>query len=217
MMFYHHLLLCLLTFLMMVSTVGCGDAKMSRKISKMDTETLERISKDYTSDSKAGQLIAEELSRRPQNPRVNQQIAIQTSHSLPETKTTQSLKNSLAHKLANINARGHVSPNHITVSRFQNLLAQMSGKFIENEQQIADMSVKAIELLENEGVSEHLINIMEGLNSLPVTAKGLPSSWREYRQYVALYVSARTKLSHDEAIKGLRAFIAETRRLSSEY
>ncbi len=216
MMLYRHLLLCLFTLLIIISTVGCGDAKMRRRISKMDTETLERISKDYPSDSKASQFIAEELSQRPRKPTTYHKKTSQTSHRLSEPETTQSLKNSLAHKLANINARGHVSPNHITVSRFQNLLAQMSGKFMENEQQIADMSVKAIELLENEGVSEHLINIMEGLNSLPVTSRGLPSSWREYRQYVALYVSARTKLSHDEAIKGLRAFIAETLRLTRQ-
>lgn len=211
-----HLIFYLLNIFAIILFVGCGDAKMRRRISKMDTETLERISKDYPSDSKASQFIAEELSQRPRKPTTYHKKTSQTSHHLSEPETTQSLKNSLAHKLANINERGYVSSDHFTVARFRSLLNQMSGKFNENEQQISDMSVKALELLEQEGVHERLLNIMEGLNTLPVTARGLPSSWHEYRQYVSLYVSARKNLSHEETIKGLQAFIVETLRLTRQ-
>jgi len=209
---FFYLFICLV----MILVAGCGDAKMHRKIAGMDTETLERISKDYPSESKTGQFIADELSRRPRKLKENHQTRRQASTHLSETRTDQRSISSLAHKLANINERGYVSSDHITVSRFRSLLNQMSDKFNEDEQQISDMSVKALELLEKEGIHERLLNIMEGLNTLPVTARGLPSSWHEYRQYVALYVSARTKLSHEETIKGLRAFIMETLRLTRD-
>lgn len=199
--------------------VACSnkDDEMRKRVEAMETSQLTQIVDNYPPNSKPAQFIREELMRRgPQKPRAYQETAAQTSRSLPETRTAQRSDSGLAHKLANINARGYVSPDHLTVSRFRSLLNQMSGKFTENEQQIADMSVKALELLENEGVQERLLTIMEGLNSLPVTAKGLPSSWHEYRQYVAMYVTSRTELSHDTTIKGLRALIVETLRLVNE-
>ena len=211
-----HLMVCVLNCFFIISFVGCRDDKMHRKHPETGTKTLERISPNYSSNSKAEQFTAKDISQRSQNQIACQETASQLSHRISETKTTQRLKNSLAHKLAKINARGYVSSDDMAVLKFHNLLVQMSGKFTEDEQQIADMSVKALELLENEGVTENLINIMEGLNTLPVTARDLPSSWHEYRQYVALYVSARTKLSHEETIKGLQAFIVETLRLTRQ-
>lgn len=134
-----------------------------------------------------------------------------------ETDIAQQSVNSLAHKLANINARGYVPPDHTTVVRFRSLLNQMSDNFSEGEQQIADMSVHSLTLLENNGIQERLLNIMAGINSLPVTAKGLPPKWHEYRQYLAIYVTARTSgVSHDTAIGGLRALIVETLRLAND-
>jgi hypothetical protein len=133
------------------------------------------------------------------------------------TGTAHRSANSLEHKLANINSRGYVTPDHITVARFRSLLTQMARKFSEDEQQIADMSVHSLTLLESNGVQERLINIMEGINSLPVTARGLPSTWHEYRQYLVIYVTSRTSgVSHDTAVGGLRALIVETLKLAND-
>lgn len=44
----------------------------------------------------------------------------------------------LEHQLAIINAGGYVSENHITVARFRSLLNQLSYKYIEDRQQIAE-------------------------------------------------------------------------------
>lgn len=51
--------------LVVVLVTGCSDSKMRRRVAAMDTETLERLSKEYPADSKAGRAIADELSRRP--------------------------------------------------------------------------------------------------------------------------------------------------------
>ena len=67
---------------------------------------------------------------------------------------------SLEYQLATINAAGYVSRDDITVARFRSLLDQLSTTYIENKQQIADMSVKAQQLLKKEGVKESLLNIM---------------------------------------------------------
>ena len=76
---------------------------------------------------------------------------------------------SLEYKLATINARGYVSKDHITVARFRSLLDQLSSTYVENKQQIADMSVTAQEMLKKDGIEENLLNIMEGLNQLFAT------------------------------------------------
>jgi hypothetical protein len=111
---------------------------------------------------------------------------------------------SLEYKLATINARGYVSKNHITVGRFRSLLAQLSSTYVENKQQIADMSVTAQEMLEKDGIEESLLNIMEGLNQLFATR----IENQKYAEYAAAYVTLRSKgQSHSQAISGLKAIL----------
>ena len=110
----------------------------------------------------------------------------------------------LEYKLATINAGGYVSKEHVTVARFRSLLNQLSVIFVEDKQQIADMSVTAQNLLKKEGVEESLINIMEGMNQL--FSKKIEN--QKYAEYAAAYVTLRGKgQSHTEAIRGLQAIL----------
>lgn len=108
------------------------------------------------------------------------------------------------YQLATINASGYVSKDHITVARFRSLLDQLSSTYVENKQQIADMSVKAQQLLKKDGVEESLLKIMEGLNQL--FASRIEN--QKYAEYAAAYVTLRSKgQSHSEAIRGLQAIL----------
>jgi hypothetical protein len=111
----------------------------------------------------------------------------------------------LAYKLASIDAGYHVPEDHITVARFRSLLEQLSGKYIETDQQIANMTVKAQRLMRDEGVEEKLLNIMEGMNRLFVSEQPNMS----YAEYASAYVVLRNKgQTHDETIKGLHDLLA---------
>ena len=110
----------------------------------------------------------------------------------------------LEYKLATINAGGYVSKEHVTVARFRSLLNQLSVTFVEDKEQIADMSVTAQNLLKKEGVEESLINITEGMNQL--FSKKIEN--QKYAEYAAAYVTLRGKgQSHTEAIRGLQAIL----------
>ena len=103
--------------------------------------------------------------------------------------TTAQASESIEYKLATINAGGYVSKDHITVARFRSLLDQLSATFVENKNQIADMSVTAQNLLRKEGIEESLLNIMEGMNKLfPRKIKN-----QKYAEYAAAYVTLRSK------------------------
>ncbi len=107
---------------------------------------------------------------------------------------------SLEYKLAIINKRGYVSEDDITVRRFRFLLGDLDNKFIESRQQIADMSVLAVEMLDEVGIAESLLNIMEGVNSIfPIKMEN-----QRYAEYSAAYVTLRKKgMQHDEAVGSL--------------
>ncbi len=126
-----------------------------------------------------------------------------------QTKPNTASSDLLEYNLAIINAGGYVSEDHITVSRFRSLLDQLSSTYRENKQQIADMSVKAQELLKEEGVKESLLNIMEGLNQLfaiKTENKKFPNP--EYSDSLSVYATLRRKgQSHSEAIRGIQSIL----------
>ncbi|WP_293006031.1 hypothetical protein [Nitrosomonas sp.] len=110
----------------------------------------------------------------------------------------------LEYKLATINARSYVSKDHITVARFRSLLNQLASVYVEDKQQIADISVTAQEMLKKYGIEEALLNIMEGLNQLFATR----IENQKYTEYAAAYVTLRSKgQSHSQAIGGLQAIL----------
>jgi len=121
-----------------------------------------------------------------------------------EKKQTE-LETSIEYQLAVIDAKGYVSKDHISVARFRSLLRQLSNTYVENRQQIADMTVKAQEILKkDEGIKESLLNIMEGMNQ--IFYKKIEN--QNYAEYIASYMALRTKgQSHLEAINGLKAII----------
>lgn len=111
---------------------------------------------------------------------------------------------SLEYKLASIDKGYEVLEDDITIARFRSLLNQLDDKFVEDRQQIADMSVKTQELLRDKGISESLLNIMEGINSILVTE--LES--QKYAEYAGTYVTLRDSgMSHQEVIDGFNAML----------
>ncbi len=111
---------------------------------------------------------------------------------------------SLEYKLATINAGGYVSKDNITVARFRSLLRQLELTFIENKQQIADMSVTAQNLLKKDGINESLLNIMEAMNQL--FSRKIEN--QKYAEYASAYVTLRSKgQTHSQATRGLQAIL----------
>jgi len=92
---------------------------------------------------------------------------------------------SIEYKLAVIDAGGFVPKDDLTVARFRSLLNQLSRTYVENKQQIADMTVTAQKLLRKDGVDESLLNIMEGLNQL----FSKPLGNQKYAEYAVAYVT----------------------------
>jgi hypothetical protein len=111
---------------------------------------------------------------------------------------------SIEYKLACINAGRQVRQDDITIARFRSLLRQLSSTFVENQQQIADMSVKGQQMLKQDGIAESLLNIMEGMNQL-FSSK---IENQKYAEYISAYLTLRDKgQSHSEAIKGLQGIL----------
>lgn len=74
-------------------------------------------------------------------------------------------------------------------SRMQRRLDSLLRKFPETEDQIADMTVKAKELLEKRGVTRSLTDIMDGINyRIPSSELGVT-----YAESAALYVTAESR------------------------
>lgn len=111
---------------------------------------------------------------------------------------------SIEYQLACINAGHRVAQDDITVARFSSLLRQLSHTFVEDQQQIADMSVKGIQILKQDGISESLLNIMEGMNQLFSTKVAN----QKYAEFIASYLTLRNKgQSHTQAITGLQGIL----------
>lgn len=111
---------------------------------------------------------------------------------------------SLAYKLGTIE-KGYVSKDDLIVKRFDNLLDQLSDKYVEDRQQVSDMTVKAKQILEDKGIDQSMIDIMEGMNLI---FSGDIGGNQKYAEYVAAYITLREKgQSHDKAIRGLKGIV----------
>ncbi|MGA1841331.1 MAG: hypothetical protein ACMUIU_11960 [bacterium] len=110
---------------------------------------------------------------------------------------------SLEYRLAVINTGGHNSEKDDTIGRFRSLLSQLSDNYIEDTQQIANMSVIVRDRLSSNGIDESLLNIMEGLNQI-LWPQDSPK--KRYSEYAFTYAGLRNKgLSHQEAIETLQS------------
>jgi hypothetical protein len=115
----------------------------------------------------------------------------------------KAFKDSIEYSLALINAEGNLSDDDITIDRFRNLLNQLSENYSESKQTIGDQSVKAMQILKKEGVSESVLNIMEGMSQIcPYKAPN-----QKYSEILAIYCESRTRMSHEDAVVGVRAFM----------
>lgn len=111
-------------------------------------------------------------------------------------------KEPLEYQLASLNAKGMVASDHITVARFRSLLNQLDAAYVEDKQQIADMSMVAQQSMKRDGIDESLLNIMEGMNQL----FAVKVANQRYAEYAAAYVTLRDSgQSHAQAISGLQA------------
>jgi hypothetical protein len=95
-------------------------------------------------------------------------------------------------------------PVEYIIARFRFLLDELTTKFVENRKQIAEMTVKSHELLQQKGVEEFLLNVMKGINKIMPTTIGN----QQYAEYTAAFITLLQQgQSHNEAVAGLRALI----------
>jgi hypothetical protein len=110
---------------------------------------------------------------------------------------------SLEYRLAIINTGDKISDKNATIARFRSLMSELSDNYIEDPQQIANMSIIVRDRLRSNGIDESLLNIMEGLNQLILPQD--PQKKR-YCEYVFAYASLRNKgSSHQDAIEALQS------------
>lgn len=134
----------------------------------------------------------------------NKVTDVKTNKGKSTNKKTSIQNKSIEYKLATIDAGGYVKEIDITINRFRTLLNLLSKKYVENRQQIADMSVTAQNMLRDRGIAESILNIMEGMNKIFKSDIGN----QKYAEYASAYVTLREDgQSHQEAIEGLTALM----------
>lgn len=111
---------------------------------------------------------------------------------------------SLGNKLATIEKNGYVSENDILVKRFNSLLKLLDNNYIDTKQEIADKTVTARKLLQENGIDVSMIKIMEGMNKI----YDLNNSNRKYNEYLTCYIIFRVNgYNHDKSLSLLQESI----------
>jgi len=108
---------------------------------------------------------------------------------------------SMEYMLASIDAGHYILRDDASIEKFRTLLQKLDEKFVEDKIQIGDISVSTKFQLRDAGITESLLNIMEGMNQLfSDTQEDI-----KYAEYTTLYLGLRKKeYLHDNAIKGLK-------------
>lgn len=123
--------------------------------------------------------------------------------SQPATSQESRATESLEYMLAVVDF-GYVDRGDIRIARFRSLLEQLSATFVESPEDIAGKTTKAKQMLEEKGISEKMLNMMEGMNRL--FAEPFPN--QRYSEYMGLYVVARNDgATHEEAIEGINSLL----------
>ena len=114
-------------------------------------------------------------------------------------------KHSMAYMLTVIDGGVPLSESDITVTHFKSLLKQLDATYVENTQQIGDMTVAIRKVLrEKYGVKVSIKSIMEGMNQ--IFCSNIEN--QKYAEYIAAYATLRKKgISHKEAINSLRSLV----------
>lgn len=107
-------------------------------------------------------------------------------------------------KLASI-SDGYIHTDSEPIAkRYNNILNQLESKYIETQERIADMLTVAKSELANVGLSEPLINIMEGINLL----NDKYTTNKKFAEYVTLYIILRRKgYTHIETIQNMQVLL----------
>jgi hypothetical protein len=107
-------------------------------------------------------------------------------------------------KLATISDDKYHTDSEPIVKRYNNILNQLDSKYIENKERIADMLTVAKRELANDGLSEPLINIMEGINLL----NDKYTTNKKFAENVTLYIILRHKgHSHSATIQNMQILL----------
>lgn len=112
----------------------------------------------------------------------------------------------LEYQLVIIETGKFPSENDIMLSEFRRLLDSLSETFIENEQQIADMTVTSWQALIEKNIYVSMLQMMDGIDQ--IFSEKIEN--QQYAEYMAAYMTLRMDdQSHSEAILGLNAILEE--------
>lgn len=118
--------------------------------------------------------------------------------------TKETSEHSLGYKLAVVETGNYYYESDLKVKRYNSLINQLSGKYVDNKQQIANITVTAKQILTENGIDENMINIMEGMNKI----YDLNNSYRKYNEYSSCYVIFRINgYNHDKSLSLLQESI----------
>lgn len=94
-----------------------------------------------------------------------------------------------------------VASDAVKVNRFRSLLAQLSSRYPENQQQISDRTAKASQYLRTKGISVSLLDLLEGMHQ---TYPGRDTDLT-YTETLAIYTLLRDKAgeSHKDTVDGM--------------
>lgn len=124
-----------------------------------------------------------------------------SSSDSPEEQSASDDAPSIPYKLASIEAGRHIDQDDPAVPQFAAVLAGLEKEYEMPEQQIADQSVKAQQLLQAAGVRENLFDIMAGMNEIFSD----PQPGSQFTSALAMYVEMRKEgQSHDDALQAIR-------------
>ncbi len=92
------------------------------------------------------------------------------------------------------------------VKRYNSLLTQLNDKYVEDSEQIADITVRARKILRDNGVEEKMVVLMEGMNL--VFNLDQDSLNLRYLEVATIYVAGRKKgLDSKKSIEGISEFL----------
>jgi hypothetical protein len=113
---------------------------------------------------------------------------------------------SIGCKLAMLDTGKSLTDGDLLSKRYSNILHQLTLKYIESEERICDISVVGKRLLNESGIDESMINIMEGILKL----RDLKTKTKKYSENVSIYVAARQNGNgHYEALSKLQDLLSQ--------
>ena len=108
-------------------------------------------------------------------------------------------------KLATVSDGKYHADSEPIVKRYNNILSQLDNKYIETQERIADMLTVAKRELANDGLSEPLINIMEGINLL----NDRYTTNKKFSDNVSLYIIFRHQgHSHSATLQNMQMLLS---------